>query len=165
LAELELIPEDWGGQTMYCETSAKQNIGIDDLLENIQLMAEILELKADPSRKARGRVVEARLDKGRGAVATVLIQDGYPACNGDNFVVGQYSGKVRAMLDDKGRPDQRLPVRQIPVEVQGLSGCSLRPVMNSSWSPTTRWPKTSARSDPCGCVSRNLAGRQQDFSG
>ena len=120
LAELELIPEDWGGQTIYCETSAKQNVGIDDLLENIQLVAEILELKADPDRKAKGRVVEARLDKGRGAVATVLIQEG-TLNNGDNFVVGQYSGKVRAMLDDKGRKIKSAGPSE-PVEVQGLSG-------------------------------------------
>ncbi len=120
LAELELIPEDWGGQTIYCETSAKQNIGIDELLENIQLMAEILELKADPTRKAKGRVVEARLDKGRGAVATVLIQEG-TLKNGDSFVVGQYSGKVRALLDDKGRKIKTAGPSE-PVEVQGLSG-------------------------------------------
>ena len=123
LAELELIPEDWGGQTIYCETSAKQNIGIDNLLENIQLVAEILELKADPSRKAKGRVVEARLDKGRGAVATVLVQEG-TLNNGDNFVVGQYSGKVRAMLDDKGRKIKTAGPSE-PVEVQGLSGVPL----------------------------------------
>ena len=120
LAELELIPEDWGGQTIYCETSAKQNKGIDELLENIQLMSEILELKADPTRKAKGRVVEARLDKGRGAVATVLIQEG-TLKNGDNFVVGQYSGKVRALLDDKGRKIKKAGPSE-PVEVQGLSG-------------------------------------------
>ncbi|MGI9536901.1 MAG: translation initiation factor IF-2, partial [Desulfocapsaceae bacterium] len=120
LAELELIPEDWGGQTIYCETSAKQNKGIDELLENIQLMSEILELKADPTRKAKGRVLEARLDKGRGAVATVLIQEGTLSA-GDSFVVGQYSGKVRAMLDDKGRPIKVAGPSE-PVEVQGLSG-------------------------------------------
>lgn len=123
LAELELIPEDWGGQTIYCETSAKQNNGIDNLLENIQLMAEILELNADPTRKAKGRVVEARLDKGRGAVATVLVQEG-TLSNGDNFVVGQYSGKVRAMLDDKGRKIKSAGPSE-PVEVQGLSGVPL----------------------------------------
>ena len=123
LAELELIPEDWGGTTIYCETSAKQNLGIDDLLENIQLMSEILELRADPTRKAKGRVVEARLDKGRGAVATVLIQEG-TLNNGDNFVVGQYSGKVRAMLDDKARKIKRAGPSE-PVEVQGLSGVPL----------------------------------------
>jgi len=123
LAELELIPEDWGGQTIYCETSAKQNKGIDELLENIQLMAEILELQADPSRKAKGRVVEARLDKGRGAVATVLIQEGTLVA-GDNFVVGQFSGKVRAMFDDKGRQIKKAGPSE-PVEVQGLSGVPL----------------------------------------
>jgi translation initiation factor IF-2 len=120
LSELNLMSEDWGGDTMYCETSAKQNIGIDNLLESIQLQAEILELKADRGRKARGRVVEAQLHKGRGAVATVLIQDGTLRL-GEHFVVGQFSGKVRAMLDDKGRPlTEAGPA--IPVEVQGLSG-------------------------------------------
>lgn len=120
LSELNLMPEDWGGQTMYCETSAKGNIGIDNLLENIQLLAEILELEADKTRKARGRVVEAQLHKGRGAVATVLIQDGTLHL-GEYFVVGQFAGKVRAMLDDKGRPLQEAGPA-IPVEVQGLSG-------------------------------------------
>ncbi len=120
LADLGLIPEDWGGQTIFCEISAKQNIGIDELMENIQLMAEILELKADPERKAKGRVVEARLDKGRGAVATVLVQEG-TLKNGDNFVVGQFSGKVRAMFDDKGRKIRQAGPSE-PVEVQGLSG-------------------------------------------
>ena len=120
LSELNLMPEDWGGQTMYCETSAKGHIGIDNLLESIQLLAEIQELQADKTRKARGRVVEAQLHKGRGAVATVLIQDGTLRL-GESFVVGQFAGKVRAMLDDKGRPLQEAGPA-IPVEVQGLSG-------------------------------------------
>ena len=120
LADFDLIPEDWGGQTMFCETSAKQNIGIDDLMENILLMAEILELKADKKRKAKGRVIEAKLDKGRGAVATVLIQEG-TLKSGENFVVGLHSGKVRAMLDERNRTvDSAGP--SMPVEVQGLSG-------------------------------------------
>ncbi len=120
LSDLNLAPEEWGGQTVYCETSAKQNIGIDNLMESIQLVAEMLELKADATRKAKGRVIEAQLDKGRGAVATVLIQEG-TLRTGDFFVVGQHSGKVRAMLDDKGRQiKQARP--SIPVEVQGLSG-------------------------------------------
>ncbi|MCB2215310.1 translation initiation factor IF-2 [Desulfofustis glycolicus] len=123
LSDFGLIPEDWGGQTIYCETSAKKNVGIDELLENIQLMAEMLELQADASRKAKGRVVEAQLDKGRGAVATVLIQDG-TLRNGDYFVVGQYSGKVRAMRDDKGRPIREAGP-SAPIEVQGLSGVPL----------------------------------------
>ena len=108
LAELELAPEEWGGQTIYCETSAKKNIGIENLLENIQLMAEILELKANPDRKAKGRVIEARLDKGRGAVATVMVQQG-TLRDGDYFVVGQYSGKVRALSDYKGRKIDFVP--------------------------------------------------------
>ncbi|MDR3630844.1 MAG: translation initiation factor IF-2 [Desulfocapsaceae bacterium] len=120
LAEFGLNPEEWGGQTIYCQVSAKKNIGIDNLMENIQLMAEMLELKADSSRKAKGRVIEAQLDKGRGPVATVLVQEG-TLRPGNFFVVGQFSGKVRAMLDDKGRPIKEAGP-SIPVEVQGLSG-------------------------------------------
>ncbi len=105
---------------MYVETSAKQNIVIDYLLEAIQIVAEVLELRADVNRKARGRVVEAQLHKGRGPVATVLIQDGTLNL-GDYFIVGQNSGKVRAMLDDKGRKIKEAGP-SIPVEVQGLSG-------------------------------------------
>ena len=120
LAELDLSPEDWGGDTMYCETSAKKNIGIDELMELIQLQAEMLELKADRKRKARGRVIEAQLHKGRGPVATVLVQDG-TLRTGDHFVVGQFSGKVRAMLDFKGQKIEEAGP-SIPVEVQGISG-------------------------------------------
>lgn len=120
LSDLNLAPEEWGGQTVYCETSAKQNIGIDNLMESIQLVAEMLELKADATRKAKGRVIEAQLDKGRGAIATVLVQEG-TLRTGDHFVVGQFSGKVRALLDDKGRQIKQAGP-SIPVEVQGLSG-------------------------------------------
>ncbi len=120
LAELDLAPEEWGGQTIFVEISAKKNIGIDTLLENIELMAEMMELKADPNRKARGRVVEAKLDKGRGAVATVLIQEG-TLCAGDHFVVGHFSGKVRALLNDKSKPIKNAGP-SMPVEVQGLTG-------------------------------------------
>ncbi len=120
LSDLNLMPEEWGGETMYCETSAKKNIGIDNLLESIQILAEILELRADANRKARGRVIEAQLHKGRGPVATVLIQEGTLQL-GEYFVVGQFSGKVRAMLDDKGRKIKSAGP-SIPVEVQGLSG-------------------------------------------
>jgi len=120
LSDLGLAPEEWGGQTMYCETSAKKNIGIDNLLDSIQLMAEVMELKADATRKARGRVVEAKLDKGRGPVATILVQEGTLKA-GDYFVVGQFSGKVRALINDKNKPlDEAGP--SIPVEVQGLTG-------------------------------------------
>jgi len=120
LSDLNLVPEDWGGETIYCETSAKQNIGIDELMESIQLVAEMQELGADASRKAVGRVIEAQLHKGRGPVATVLIQEGTLHL-GENFVVGQFSGKVRAMLDDKGR-NMKTAGPSMPVEVQGLSG-------------------------------------------
>jgi translation initiation factor IF-2 len=120
LSDFGLAPEEWGGQTMYCETSAKKNIGIDTLLESIQLQAEILELKADATRKARGRVVEAKLDKGRGPVATILVQEG-TLRTGDYFVVGQYSGKVRALINDKNKPVESAGPA-IPVEVQGLTG-------------------------------------------
>ncbi len=120
LGEFGLVPEEWGGDTIYCETSAKKNIGIDELLENIQLQAEILELKADQKRKARGTVVEAQLHKGRGSVATVLIQEG-TLHTGDYFVAGMYSGKVRNLTNDKGaRVKEASP--SVPVEVQGLSG-------------------------------------------
>ncbi|MGM0680882.1 MAG: translation initiation factor IF-2, partial [Thermodesulfobacteriota bacterium] len=93
LAELGLLPEDWGGETIYCETSAKQGFGIEDLVENIILQTEILDLKANPNRRAKGWVVEAQLHKGRGPVATVLIKHGTLRI-GDNFVVGHYYGKV-----------------------------------------------------------------------
>ena len=120
LAEYELTPEEWGGQTIYCETSAKQKIGIDELVEQIVLQAEILELKADPKRKARGRVVEAQLHKGLGPVATVLVQQG-TLRTGDTCVVGDYYGKVRAMHNDKGEIVEAAGPAT-PVEVHGLSG-------------------------------------------
>ncbi len=120
LAELNLSPEEWGGETIFVEISAKNNIGIDTLMENIQLMAEMMELKADPNRKARGRVVEAKLDKGRGAVATVLIQEG-TVRPGDHFVVGQFNGKVRALLNDKSKPVKDAGP-SMPIEIQGITG-------------------------------------------
>jgi len=120
LGDFGLIPEDWGGDTIYCETSAKKGIGIEALLENIQLQSEILELTADVTRKARGTIVEAQLHKGRGPVATVLIQGG-TLHTGDYFVAGRFSGKVRSMTDDRGRQIAEAGP-SIPVEVQGLSG-------------------------------------------
>ena len=120
LAELGLVPEEWGGDVIFCETSAKQNLGIEELLNNIQLQAEVLELKADPKRKARGRVIEAQLHKGRGAVATVLVQEG-TLHQGDPVVVGQFAGKVRSLINDKGEVVQSASPAT-PVEVQGLSG-------------------------------------------
>ncbi len=120
LGEFDLLPEEWGGSTMYCETSAKKGLGINELLEGIQLQAEILELAADPSRKARGTVIEAQLHKGRGPVATVLVQEGTLRV-GDNFVAGMFSGKVRMLINDRGeKVSEAGPT--IPVEIQGISG-------------------------------------------
>ncbi len=120
LGDYGLIPEAWGGDTIFCNTSAKQNVGIDELLENVQLQAEILELKADPSRRAQGRVVEAQLHKGRGAVATVLVQEG-TLRPGDYFVAGRFHGKVRSLTNDKGELIKEAGPA-IPVEVQGSTG-------------------------------------------
>ncbi len=120
LAEFNLVPEKWGGDTIFCETSAKQNIGIEELLEQILLQAEVLELKADADRKARGWVIEAQLHKGRGPVATVLVQHGTLRA-GDSFVAGLHHGRVRSLRNDKGENvDEAGP--STPVEVQGLSG-------------------------------------------
>jgi translation initiation factor IF-2 len=120
LAEYDLTPEEWGGQTIYCETSAKQNLGIEELLEQILLQAEVLELKADPKRKAKGWVVEAKLHKGLGAIATILVQHGTLRV-GDAFVVGEHYGRVRSMHDDKGVGIEEAGP-SMPVEVHGLSG-------------------------------------------
>jgi translation initiation factor IF-2 len=120
LSEVGLMAEQWGGDVIFCETSAKQNIGIDELLEQILLQAEILELKADPARRARGWVVEAQLHKGRGPLATILVQQGTLRV-GDAVVAGQYHGKVRSLIDDKGNHIKEAGPA-MPVEVQGLSG-------------------------------------------
>ncbi len=120
LGEFGLLPEEWGGDTIFCETSAKQGIGIEALLENVQLLAEILELKADPNRKARGTVIEAQLHKGRGAVATVLVQEGTLRV-GDYFVAGMFSGKVRMLINERGGTVKEASP-SMPVEVQGISG-------------------------------------------
>ncbi|MFM8541190.1 MAG: translation initiation factor IF-2 [Nitrospira sp.] len=120
LAEHQLIPEAWGGQTIYVEVSAKQKTGLDTLLEMILLQADVLELKADPVRPAKGTVVEARLDRGRGPVATVLVQSGTLKV-GDAFVVGPLSGRVRALNSDRGGKVKDAGP-SIPVEVIGLPG-------------------------------------------
>ena len=119
LTEYELIPVDWGGTTEFVPVSAKSGEGIENLLETILLTAEILELKANPNRRARGLVIEAELDKGRGPVATVLVQKGTLHV-GDFISAGASHGKVRAMIDDKGRRvKEALP--STPVEILGLS--------------------------------------------
>ena len=120
LAEQGLIPEEWGGMTTMVEISAKKRMGIEELLEMVLLQAEILELKANPRKPARGRVIEAKLDKGRGPVATILIQEG-TLKTGDFYLCGVNSGRVRNMFSDRG---QRLEAAgpSTPVEVLGLSG-------------------------------------------
>jgi translation initiation factor IF-2 len=120
LAEKDLTPEAWGGDTIFVNVSAKQKIGIDDLLEMILLQSEVMELKANPSKPAFGHVVEAKLDSGRGPVATVLIKEG-TLRTGDPVVCGVHFGKVRAMLSDMGTPVTEAGP-SIPVEVLGLSG-------------------------------------------
>ncbi len=120
LSEHGLTPEDWGGDTIFVNVSAKQNIGIEELLEMILLQAEVLELKANPEKPAIGHVVEAKIDSGRGAVATVLVRDG-TLRNGDPVVCGVHFGKIRAMLSDTGLAVESAGP-SIPVEVLGLSG-------------------------------------------
>ena len=119
LTEYGLVPEEWGGETIVCKISAKKNIGIDNLLENLVLLAEIQELKANPNRAGQGTVIEARLDKGRGPVATLLVQNG-TLKQGDIIIAGTAVGRVRTMTDYKGnRLTQAGP--SVPVEIAGLS--------------------------------------------
>ena len=120
LAEQELVPEEWGGQTICVETSATEGTGIDFLLEMLLLESALLELKANPNKPARGIVIEAQVDKGRGAVSTVLVQSGTLRV-GDVFVSGRYSGKVRAMMDDHGKRMKEAGP-SCPVEVLGFTG-------------------------------------------
>ncbi len=120
LSEHGLISEAWGGDTIMVEVSAKQKTGLDTLLEMILLQSEVLELQADPHRQARGAVVEAKLERGRGPVATVLVQSGTLKV-GDVFVVGTFSGRVRALLNDRGAKTMQAGP-SIPVEVIGLPG-------------------------------------------
>ena len=120
LAEQDLVPEEWGGQTICVETSATEGTGIDTLLEMLLLEAALLELKANAHKAARGIIIEAEVDKERGAVATVLVQSGTLRV-GDAFVSGRYSGKVRAMIDDHGKRMKEVgPSR--PVEILGFTG-------------------------------------------
>jgi translation initiation factor IF-2 len=120
LTKHEVVPEEWGGSEIFVNVSAKSGEGIDKLLESVLLQAEVLELKAPKTGPASGLVVEARLDKGRGPVATVLVQRGM-LHKGDVILAGREYGRVRAMLDEKGKPIKEAGP-SIPVEIQGLSG-------------------------------------------
>jgi len=120
LSNVGLVPEDWGGQTIFVPTSAKKGTGIDQLLEMTALQSEILELKANANRAAKGVIIESRLDRGRGPVATALIQNG-TLKEGDAIVVGAYSGRIRALIDPTGKKVTSAGPSD-PVEVLGLSG-------------------------------------------
>ncbi len=119
LTEYELIPEEWGGDTPIVPVSAKTQMGIDDLLEMVLLVADMKELKANPNRAGKGLVIEARLDKGRGPIATILVQNG-TLRQGDTVVAGTTVGHVRVMLDDKGRKVKEAGP-SVPVEITGLN--------------------------------------------
>ncbi len=120
LTEYELVPEEWGGDTIFVEVSAKQHLNLESLLEMILLQAEVLELKASPEKRAKGSIVEARLDKGRGPVATVLVQDGTLKI-GDSIVAGLHFGRVRSMTAANGTQVKEAGP-SFPVEVTGLGG-------------------------------------------
>ena len=118
LTQYELVPEAWGGDVICVPVSALTGMGIDDLLENVLLVAEVKELKANPNRRARGLVIESKLDRGRGPVATVLVQNG-TLHQGDYVIVGNAVGRVRAMIDDKGK-SIKVAGPSVPVEIVGL---------------------------------------------
>jgi translation initiation factor IF-2 len=119
LSEYELVPEQWGGNTLFAEVSAKQKTGIKELLDSILLQAEVLELRANPDKAARGVIIESKLDKGRGPVATLLVQEG-TLKTGDAFIAGSHYGRVRAMLNDKGKKMEEASP-STPVEVVGFT--------------------------------------------
>jgi len=119
LTEYDIVPEEWGGDTIVCPISAKTGMGIDNLLENLAILAEVQELKANPNRAARGTVIEARLDKGRGPIMTVLVQNG-TLRSGDIIIAGTAVGRVRTMTNDKGRRVEEAGP-SVPVEITGMS--------------------------------------------
>ena len=120
LTEYNLVPEEWGGTVIFVEVSAKKRTGLENLMEMILLQAEIMEIKANPNIPAKGTVIEAKLDRGRGSVATVLVQRGTLTV-GDSFVAGLHHGKIRALINDKGKKIEKAGP-STPVEVLGLSG-------------------------------------------
>ena len=119
LTEYEIVPEEWGGDTIVCNISAKFGQGIENLLEMVLLTAEVADLKANPNRKAHGTVIEAKLDKGRGPVATLLVQNG-TLHTGDTVIAGKAVGRVRAMTNDDGKRIQEAGP-SVPVEIIGLA--------------------------------------------
>src|SRR5213079_2341295 len=120
LQERELSPEDWGGETIVCEVSATKGTGIDHLLEMMALQAEVLELKASPTATPRGTVIEAQVEAGRGPTATVIVQMGTLKI-GDPFICGDYAGKVKSLIDDKGKPVKEAGPA-MPAKVLGFTG-------------------------------------------
>ena len=120
LSNFDLVPEEWGGTTLFVEISAKENKNIEELLEMVLMQAEMLELKANPKLRAKGAVIESRLDPGRGAITTLLVQQGTLKI-GDAFVVGIFSGRIRAMYNDRGA-NLKVAGPSTPVEITGLSG-------------------------------------------
>jgi translation initiation factor IF-2 len=120
LSEYDLVPEEWGGTTMYVEISALKRQGLDSLMESILLQAEVMELVAAKERRAEGKIIESKIDQGRGVVATVLVERGTLSV-GDSFVGGIHNGKVRALFDDRGeKVDSVGP--SMPVEILGFTG-------------------------------------------
>lgn len=120
LTEFEIVPEEWGGNTIFCEVSALKKTGIKELLENIKLLAEVAELKANPEKSGSGLVIEAKLEKGKGSVATILVKDGHVSI-GDYIVAGTMKGKVKSLTNDKGERVETV-TPGLPVEVLGLEG-------------------------------------------
>ena len=155
LTELDLMPEEWGGKTVTVEVSAKKKTNIDLLLEMVLLVSDIGELKANPKRSATGTVLEAKLDKGRGPVATVLVQDGTLRV-GDTFIAGPIVGRVRALIDDRGRPTKAAGP-STPVEVLVSRGCRSRATSSRSPRPRRRVPD---RRVPRGAGQEPRARRQ-----
>ena len=149
LAEHELVPESWGGDTIVVEMSAQQNVGIDDLLDQLLAVAELEELTANPTGRAKGIVLEANLDTGRGPVATVLVDKGTLKV-GDPIVAGGAWGRVRAMIDDKGKQIKEAGP-SMPVQVLGLSERARTPATSSAPPTTRRRRRPSAR--PASSVS------------
>lgn len=147
LIQYGLQPEDWGGQTIFVEISAKQNIGIDSLLEMILLQAEVLELRANSSIRGIGHVIEARIDPGKGPVATILVEKG-TLREGDPYVVGIFSGRVRAMFDDRGKRVNMVGPAT-PVEITGIDGV-----------PDAGDPFTSVENEKFG---REIASKRQHY--